>query len=572
MKYLPIFTLLLVLAACSSRGGEANPQGELAQRSDSIVATFNQYQADGDPMGAVEWLQGLMNNPPDGLRHDVEVVYAYALSRVDSLEAAERHMTHALSIPMENPDDRRQFRDYAYAAATFFPDVTHEDDVIAWAKNGLECAERCGNPAGTDYLRAMLADIYKRKGMVVDAINLLNQALDQSRERGDTTAIVSALNSLGQLYASWGLPAEADVYATEGARLTLAGGVEHPVIATEALTVKAHCAVALNQDDAARYLKAADSLAVNLPYNMGQEDIDLIYARYQGGPEAVERIQRYVSNTPLYKEVDGWIELAKVYKQMGDRPNELVALDSLCYHIHLLSNKIRIPSEVWNFAIGESAMLGRSAHLATLGRLLAADTLGTVDDYTKECLWENVLREQAATHEMELKALTAEKSLHRTRMWLAIVASVLVASVCVAVILWLRKSYLRRQEELRAQLLEAMKSVDVERQRAENMIVEPESLGMIRQLTPSLLIEKGEMEFREQFMRLYPRFLISLPKLSHRDELLCMLIALEVDAHRCAQLLAITKASVNTARYRLRRKLNLSPDLSLDDYIRRHLA
>ncbi|MCC8176768.1 MAG: tetratricopeptide repeat protein [Bacteroidales bacterium] len=571
MKYLPIITILLVVAACSRPDAGDDAQSDLTRQCDSLVGKFNQFQAECDPMGAVAWLEGLMQNPPKGLRHDVEVIYAYALSRVDSLESAEAHMTHALSIPMENPDDQRLFRDYAYAAATFFPDIAHEDDVIDWAKNGLDCALRCGNPPGTDYLRAMLADIYKRKGRVVEAIALLNDALTQSRERGDTTAIVSALNSLAQLYAEWGLPSEADIYATEGAVLTLAGGVKHPIIATEALTVKAHCAVELDQEEAGRYLASADSLAVNLPYNMGQEDIDLIFARYQGGQEAVERIKRFVTQASPYKAVDGWLALAMLYKSAGDRVNESVALDSLCSKIGMLSNKVRISSGTWNFAIGECALLGNSGQLATLGRLLAADTLGTVDDYTRQCLWENVLREQALTHDMEMKAVSAEKSLHTTRMWLAIVAAILAIVVCFVLIWWLRKRYQRRQEELSSQLMEAMRNADEERRRAENMIVEPESLGMIRQLTPSLLIEKGEMEFREQFMRLYPRFLISLPKLSHRDELLCMLIALEVDAHRCAQLLAITKASVNTARYRLRRKLNLPTDLSLDDYIREHL-
>ncbi|MCC8038087.1 MAG: hypothetical protein LIP02_08155 [Bacteroidales bacterium] len=572
MKYLLIFAFLLITTACAHTNSTGSSDSSIAQRSDSLIGRFNQFQAAGDPHGAVAWLDSLMKNPLPGMRHDIEVMYGYALSRIDSLASAESHITHALSVPMEQPDDKRLFRDYAYAAATFFPDVAHEEDVVAWAKSGLECASRCGNPPGTDYLRAMLADIYKRNGRVVDAINLLNDALSQSRERGDTTAIVGALNSLAQLYAEWGLPAEADIYATEGAQLTLARGVLHPIVATEALTVKAHCAVALDQPDAMRHIHYADSLAKGLPYNMGQEDIDLIFARHAGGEAAVERLRRFVANAAPYKAIDGWLELAKVYKNMGQTADEIAALDSLSVVLQQLNNKVRISSEIYNFAIGESAIHGNARNLSTLGKLLATDTLCTVDDYTRQCLWENVLREQAALHEIELKAVSVQKSLHRAHMWLALTIAALAVVVSILVIFWLRRRYKRRQQQLYAQLKEAMSNAEQERQRAESLIVQPESLGVIRQLTPSLLMEKGEMEFREQFMRLYPRFLISLPKLSHRDELLCMLIALEVDAHRCAQLLSITKASVNTARYRLRRKLSLPPVTSLDTFIRSHLS
>lgn len=444
--------------------------------------------------------------------------------------------------------------------------------MISWAQAGLECAARCGYPAGTDYLRAMLADIYKRNGRVVDALDLLGDALEQSRQRGDTTAIAGALNSLAQLYAEWGLAAEADIYASEAAELTMAGVVEHPVIAAEALTAKAHCAVVLEQEEVLQYLMAADSVASGLPYNMGQEDIDLIYARYVGGEEAIKRINRYVGNTEPYQAVEGWLELAKVYKGMGDYVGESQALDSLSAALAVLSNKVQVPSEVWRFALGEYANNNDRQHLEALGRLIAVDTLSLDDESAKHSLWENVLREQQATHEMQMKAMAAEKQLLLTRVWLAIVGALFIICVAVGVVLWLRKLYRRRQAELYGQLTSAMNQVEEERRRAESMIVEPDSLGVIRQLTPSLLIEKGEMEFREQFIRLYPHFLTSLPELSHRDELLCMLIALDVDAHRCAHLLNITKASVNTARYRLRRKLDLPQDASLDDYIRSHLS
>lgn len=120
MKHLHILALFVALAACSNPDTSHGNESDIAAQADSLVSTFNRYQAVGDATGAVAWLDSLMQDPPEGLRHDIEVIYGYALSRIDSLESAEQHITHALSVPMEQPDDKRRFRDYAYAAATFF--------------------------------------------------------------------------------------------------------------------------------------------------------------------------------------------------------------------------------------------------------------------------------------------------------------------------------------------------------------------------------------------------------------------------------------------------------------------
>ncbi|OUR91904.1 hypothetical protein A9Q87_08875 [Flavobacteriales bacterium 34_180_T64] len=55
--------------------------------------------------------------------------------------------------------------------------------------------------------------------------------------------------------------------------------------------------------------------------------------------------------------------------------------------------------------------------------------------------------------------------------------------------------------------------------------------------------------------------------LSKTDKRLCSLIRLKIDSHEIATLQNITLSSLNTSRYRLRKKLNLSKDDNLDDFI-----
>ncbi len=59
----------------------------------------------------------------------------------------------------------------------------------------------------------------------------------------------------------------------------------------------------------------------------------------------------------------------------------------------------------------------------------------------------------------------------------------------------------------------------------------------------------------------------TFPDLSKTDKRLCSLIRLKIDSHEIATLQNITLSSLNTSRYRLRKKLNLSKDDDLDVFI-----
>jgi DNA-binding CsgD family transcriptional regulator len=95
-------------------------------------------------------------------------------------------------------------------------------------------------------------------------------------------------------------------------------------------------------------------------------------------------------------------------------------------------------------------------------------------------------------------------------------------------------------------------------------------------LTPYILQKNGESKFRQRFEVLYPLFLPRLreriPAITRREELLSMLIVLKQDNKEIAELMAIAPRSVLMLRHRLRQKIGISTDNSLENYIEETLG
>ncbi len=91
------------------------------------------------------------------------------------------------------------------------------------------------------------------------------------------------------------------------------------------------------------------------------------------------------------------------------------------------------------------------------------------------------------------------------------------------------------------------------------------------ELIPSSMSADDTARFRHSFMALYPGFIDRLkarcPGLTTGDENLCMLIRIGQSTDDIALALGISKASANSARYRIRKKMALAKDESLDEVI-----
>lgn len=118
----------------------------------------------------------------------------------------------------------------------------------------------------------------------------------------------------------------------------------------------------------------------------------------------------------------------------------------------------------------------------------------------------------------------------------------------------------RTQQMLSRQIKTLQSDLNDEMHSNSQILAEPHHLG-----------SEEQGKFRRAFISLYPHFLEILksrcPSLTPNDELLCCLIYLKHTTAEITVFLGISHTSVNTARYRLRQKLNLTKDQTLDNYL-----
>lgn len=189
------------------------------------------------------------------------------------------------------------------------------------------------------------------------------------------------------------------------------------------------------------------------------------------------------------------------------------------------------------------------------------------------------VRYETGRKEQENRVLAAEislkeRSLVYTRVILLLSGILLL--VAIALIVQYRRNRRRERENHQseiARLLSAQQEVNRRNEDLSQKLEVAEHTEVIdnvrQQLNPSLLSGDDETRFRQSFAALYPRYLPKLrnlcPEITKSDELVCMLIYLKQNTDEISLALGISRASVNSARSRIRKKLGLQKEDSLED-------
>ena len=137
------------------------------------------------------------------------------------------------------------------------------------------------------------------------------------------------------------------------------------------------------------------------------------------------------------------------------------------------------------------------------------------------------------------------------------------------------KTLMKQANAKLTSLMQELNQSNTEREKREQEIreflSEKDKRQELETLTPTLLQTDGELKFRQCFEMLYPLFLPRLrervPAVTHREELLSMLIVLKQDNKRMAELMAIAPRSVLMLRHRFRQKIGIHTEYSLENFI-----
>ena len=130
------------------------------------------------------------------------------------------------------------------------------------------------------------------------------------------------------------------------------------------------------------------------------------------------------------------------------------------------------------------------------------------------------------------------------------------------------------RERLLAKNIEIEKYVSEQSQLSGNKdlsVGEDENLQKLRKL--KILTESDWQEFRSKFIHAYPdlisRLELEFDNLTSSELRLFLLMKLQIDSKEIADMLGISLESVRKGRYRLKKKINLSENDSLEDWIYR---
>lgn len=168
------------------------------------------------------------------------------------------------------------------------------------------------------------------------------------------------------------------------------------------------------------------------------------------------------------------------------------------------------------------------------------------------------------------------KAAHEHSLWVAmLVAFCILAGANVAGLLWFWLS--RRRAVATCNVISESSETPADASVAEN-IEDSSEINAAREILSGthVITSDNDTAFSQAFMTVYPEFVDRLrerlPSVTRGEMLLCMMICLHYNVDRMATMLGISRASVNTARYRLRTKLGMGHDDNLNEIIRQLIS
>lgn len=556
--------------------------------SNALTQLMNSHQSNGTPEQCADYFLRQIDSSSHFVRRycerDLHVVAAYALSRTERMEQAEELMQGAFMRSLIEPTPERRFRDYAYAAAIFYPNPERHELIISCAEQALEQAKLCKNNSGVEWVNSLLGNHYRRIGAFNKAIQLYLNSANEAHRRNDPTAEVMANTSLAELYLTCQIADYAEIYATN-ALTAMRGRRINPMVATQAYLTKGEVEVALNRvDSALRVFRQAEQICRDLPYNSGQVDVDRLMGEQLIAMESRDSIRRGVAYLKRVIErgtttnrARAYHDLAMVCERLGEREHIGRLLDSM----EVLRQCTDPPLEIelnYGFILNHYLRQRDWRRVAAYAIEQSGSSERANDKQLIKRLYETIVEYQTRQQESELQQARRESQRHRLYLYLGVTITLLLLALLTMLTIYHRKLHRANQLLLESRLTELFTRLESEKsekaqieQRLSSLLANGRSRREIEALSPALIREEGEAEFRQRFVMLFPLFLGALrkriPTVGPREELLCMLIALGQDNEQISTLMGISRSSVVMARHRLRQKLNLDKSDSLEQQI-----
>lgn len=564
---------------------------------EALLQLMNTYQTAADPEGCVAYFKALQQHPTpivrDYCERDLCMLLGYALSRTDQMQEAEEMIEKGLGLPLYHSTPERLFRDYSYAAATFFTNAQKQSQVIEWCEQALEAADSYKYTPGVQWATNLLGSLYKRTGKMQEAVALYQKSVRIAVEKKDLAAESNAYNSLVDLYLHYDFREYANEYSNLSIQRVLAQGDRNPTVVGYAYLMKGQVMRRMERRDSALYFwQKADSCYRPLPYTSGLMNLDkqigsLLVDHCMGDSlqRGIDRLERIIAKSTLKDNLGPvYLQLAKGYLKQH-KTARAEAMLGLMYKCLNASESPLFLDDAYRFGLEYYLDKGDSANIERYARAYLKEANFYFNAQVSKKVTEAIVSHQAEMKKKELLLIQGELANKELRVKLDAVFSVsLLVLLLVSCVLfgYKRKLYRVKQQLAQEHLSHMLENLQKANQRSQEMEVQlkelftdKESAQQIASLTPELFRESGEAKFRHRFSQLYPSFLPTLkenvPTIGKSEEILCMLIILDQTAEQITDILCIARSSVNMARHRLRQKMQLEKGDSLEDAIKGYL-
>lgn len=564
----------------------------------AMVQIMNTFQSWGRTSECVDFLKGIIDCPPPAVRdscmRSLMVIYSYALSRTDDVEGALAVLDSALKMPSPViPSPAERFREYAYAAAVTYTDPTRQAQTVECCEKSLQIADSLHFQTGVQWTRTMLGSIYRRTGMMDEAVELYMKGLDDAERIRDYKGEANACGALSDLYLYWKFYDDADTFADRAVALAESGHIDNPSVAGNIYMMKGRVKLAREQyDSAAVFWLKAEKYYHNLPYNSGTVDYDcemgrMLAERGSGDTLAagIRMLERVVEKSERLSRnrASACFSLGKALIGQGRTREGERLLDTMYVILNAPEPPVYLDEDAYKYALLH--YLGTGHNNAEISKFSAA-YLGEAefryDENIRRRVNESALVFQKEQKEQELRLANLKIS-HKQlqiRFFVLLVIFLVFIIVCAVLLLIFQQKYFKRRQKAADEQIRSMiddlqeanrKGRDTERQLQE-VVSDLEAHRQAEAFSPEVFRKQGESRFRECFSGMYPKFMAALRSrvsgLTPREELLCMLIVLGQSTSQIVDILCINHASVNVMRYRIRQKMGLPKDRSLEDELK----
>lgn len=560
---------------------------EMRRQTEALMQLMNTYQSKGEPEACIIALEKVFK-ASSVLQHqclrDYYSIMGYALSRTEHMEEAEATILKALTLPLLYPTPERYFRDNAYAAAVFYSNPKYQKEVINWCEEALRQAELCENTSGKQWVTAMLGSLYKRNGHLNKALELFEQSRAEARLKKDDLAMLNSLHALIDFLLYWETPELANVYASEALRIEKALRTSNPMVSAQTYLNKGKVMHQLgNTDSVTVYASRSRQICQSLPYNSGMVDVNLLHGTYltqQGGDSlelGIEELMQVVQQATPLNRAKAYHQLALTYLECNQTSKAETMLDSMYVLLHPddAPTYIRID---FHAILNHYLKTKNQKKVAQYTRLLLQERQALKEKQLSFNIIQSIVDLQTEQKQQELTLV----QLRQTNQQLLLLCSLALATIIIAVVLVFFMKQRRKHDQqmkqadaklttLVTQLQQSNAEREIRAQELRNILDVKDQRQELETLTPSLLQTSGETKFRQCFELLHPLFLPRLrekvPTITRREELLSMLIVLQQDNKRIAELLAIAPRSVLMLRHRFRQKLGIHSERTIENFI-----